>query len=394
MMQAPASSLRCCQLSCLAGRGLQLPSLRRKSSNAAIASIHRPSLQPCIRANHDGFSPTASKLVNTRCIATSRTCFQLIKDIDGADLHSLYHQQMKEIESERESIFGPSSADSASDSQDLSSLAKTYNDQIHDATQSTAAFTQRSHPNTGGLWDEEMREEAYEEREALFQFSQEEKNAWSNNGGMKHINASEMHMIRQIMRERPSHKMQQHDHQKITNDDLPTSSDVAQPFSHLNHQGNGVSMVDVGHKAVTRRVATARSSVIFPPEVLTAFQLRTSKEKGQRSSELIGPKGPIFETAKIAGIMAAKKTADLIPLCHPLPLDRVNIDVQLIDNRAVIECECRVTHKTGVEMEALMGASVAALTIYDMVKAVSHRVEIGSTVLVSKSGGKSDFRAA
>ena len=109
---------------------------------------------------------------------------------------------------------------------------------------------------------------------------------------------------------------------------------------------------------------------------------------------MIGPKGPIFETAKIAGIMAAKRTSDLIPLCHPLPLDRVNIDIQLIDNRAIIECECRVTHKTGVEMEALTGASVAALTIYDMVKAVSHRVEIGSTVLVGKTGGKSDFKAS
>ena len=86
-----------------------------------------------------------------------------------------------------------------------------------------------------------------------------------------------------------------------------------------------------------------------------------------------------------------RKTSDLIPLCHPLPLDRVNINIQLIDNRAIIECECRVTHKTGVEMEALTGATIAALTIYDMVKAVSHRVEIGQTMLVSKSGGKSDF---
>ena len=281
--------------------------------------------------------------------------------------------------------------------QDLSTLAKTYTDQINDTTQFTTAFDQTDQTATsptGHLWDEETREEAYEEREALFQFSQAEKNAWSNNGGMKQINASQIHMLRQVMREGPSDQKQHQQHQhQVTNDATPTSSDSAQPFSHLNHQGDGVSMVDVGHKAVTRRIATARSSVIFPPEVLSAFRLRTSQENGQRSSELIGPKGPIFETAKIAGIMAAKKTADLIPLCHPLPLDRVNIDIQLIDNRAIIECECRVTHKTGVEMEALMGASVAALTIYDMVKAVSHRVEIGSTVLVGKSGGKSDFRA-
>ena len=106
---------------------------------------------------------------------------------------------------------------------------------------------------------------------------------------------------------------------------------------------------------------------------------------------MIGPKGPIFEIAKIAGIMGAKQTSNLIPLCHPLPLDHVAIDIQLVANQAIIECKCSVTHTTGVEMEALMGASVAALTIYDMVKAVSHNVIIGQTVLVSKSGGKSDF---
>ena len=295
---------------------------------------------------------------------------------------------MKEIDSERDAIFGPSSdADAASDSQDLSTLAKTYNDQINDTTQSAATGSKETHP-TGGLWDAETREEAYEEREALFQFSEEEKNAWSNNGGMQQINASQMHILRQVMKEGQSNQHQD------SPDTASTSSDTAQPFSHLNNEGDGVSMVDVGHKAVTRRIATARSSVIFPPEVISAFQLRTTQEKGHRSSEMIGPKGPIFETAKIAGIMAAKRTSDLIPLCHPLPLDRVNIDIQLIDNRAIIECECRVTHKTGVEMEALTGASVAALTIYDMVKAVSHRVEIGSTVLVGKTGGKSDFRAS
>ncbi|KAL7527017.1 hypothetical protein ACHAXR_001761, partial [Thalassiosira sp. AJA248-18] len=85
--------------------------------------------------------------------------------------------------------------------------------------------------------------------------------------------------------------------------------------------------------------------------------------------------GPVFESAKIAGIMGTKKISDLIPLCHPLPLDRVNINIQLINNQAIIKCECRVTHKTG----------------YDMAKAVSHLMKIGQTVLVSKSGGKSDF---
>jgi cyclic pyranopterin phosphate synthase len=300
---------------------------------------------------------------------------------------------MKEIESERDALFGPSADDS--DSDNISQLAKVYNDRVYDATQSAKTFNELE-PPTGDLWDAEIREEAYKERETLFQFSQEEKNAWSNYGGVKQINASQMHLLRQVIREGPLDQQQQQQQEKqqnATQDVTSASSNTTQPFSHLNHQGNGVSMVDVSHKPITRRIAMARSTVIFPPEVLSAFQLRTTQDKGQRTSEIIGPKGPIFETAKIAGIMAAKKTSDMIPLCHPLPLDRVNINIQLIENQAIIECECRVTNKTGVEMEALMGASVAALTIYDMVKAVSHRVEIASTVLVGKSGGKSDFRA-
>eukprot|EP00986_Skeletonema_menzelii_P012239 scaffold6677_cov155-Skeletonema_menzelii.AAC.8 len=375
----PSSSLRCVQLSSAVAEKALQSTVHRKYAAAAIMlrtrQLHK-------------FSHTATLHITTRCISSSHTCFQIGNNKDVTDLHSLYHQQMKEIDSERDAIFGPSS-DAASDSQDLSTLAKTYNDQINDTTQSTETVSKATHP-TGGLWDAATREEAYEEREALFQFSEDEKNAWSNNGGMQQINASQMQMLRQVMREGPSNQHRRQD----TNETELTSDDSVQPFSHLNHQGDGVSMVDVGHKAATRRIATARSSVIFPPEVLSAFQLRTTQERGHRSSEMIGPKGPIFETAKIAGIMAAKRTSDLIPLCHPLPLDRVNIDIQLIDNRAIIECECRVTHKTGVEMEALMGASVAALTIYDMVKAVSHHVEIGSTVLLGKTGGKSDFRAS
>ena len=337
-----------------------LPSFRRKSSEAPI---------------HVKLSITTNALQHTITRSVSASSAHFNRGKDSAELHSLYHEQMKEIDLEREVIFGPSD-DDASDNQDLSTLAKTYDDKLSDSVRPTR-----------DLWDIQAREEAYEEREALFQFSDEEKSAWSNDGGIQPINASQMRIIRQAMREGSN---QNH----ASNDVVPPSSETVQlqPFSHLNHQGDGVSMVDVGHKAVTRRTATARSSVIFPPEVLSAFQLRSGQDKEGSSSEMIGVKGPIFETAKIAGIMGAKKTSDLIPLCHPLPLDRVNIDIKLIDNRAIIECECRVTHKTGVEMEALTGASVAALTIYDMVKAVSHRVEIGSTVLVNKTGGKSDFK--
>jgi cyclic pyranopterin phosphate synthase len=104
-------------------------------------------------------------------------------------------------------------------------------------------------------------------------------------------------------------------------------------------------------------------------------------------------KGPVFQTAIIAGTMAAKKTADLIPLCHPLALEDLKIDIQVKDDSAVIiKCTAVITSKTGVEMEALTGASVAALTIYDMCKAFSHDIVIKETKLIEKTGGKSDFR--
>jgi cyclic pyranopterin phosphate synthase len=104
-------------------------------------------------------------------------------------------------------------------------------------------------------------------------------------------------------------------------------------------------------------------------------------------------KGPVFQTAILAGIMAAKKTGDLIPLCHPLGMDNCNIDISVNDNNeVVIDCTATITAKTGVEMEALTGASVAALTIYDMCKAMSHDIVIKETKLMEKTGGKRDFK--
>ncbi len=155
-------------------------------------------------------------------------------------------------------------------------------------------------------------------------------------------------------------------------------------MSKLTHVDsmNRPAMVDVGAKAVTRREATARSRVYLPAEVLDALA----------GDEIQSKKGPVFATAIIAGVMAAKKTHELIPFCHPLGLDKCDIDIHVDGEEAVIECTCRVEHKTGVEMEALTGASVAALTIYDMVKALSHDVTIRETRLIAKSGGKQDFR--
>lgn len=142
-------------------------------------------------------------------------------------------------------------------------------------------------------------------------------------------------------------------------------------------------MVDVGDKAVSGRTARARSIVSLPAEVLALLQ----------DGDIQSKKGPVFQTAIIAGIMAAKKTGDLIPLCHPLGLDNCNIDIKVNeDNEVVIDCTASITAKTGVEMEALTGASVAALTIYDMCKAMSHDIVIKETKLMEKTGGKRDFK--
>ena len=139
-------------------------------------------------------------------------------------------------------------------------------------------------------------------------------------------------------------------------------------------------MVDVSDKVVTKRTATASARVRFPSEVAEAL----------RSQQFNTPKGPVFQTAIIAGTMAAKRTHDLIPFCHPLGIEKCNLVVEMEGDEAVVLCTVSVHHKTGVEMEALTGASVAALTIYDMCKALSHDIVIAETRLVEKRGGKSD----
>lgn len=153
-------------------------------------------------------------------------------------------------------------------------------------------------------------------------------------------------------------------------------------FSHLDARGNP-AMVDVGAKNTTRRTATARSIVVLNDEILSHLEGEDIKTK----------KGPVFQTAIIAGVMAAKQTGNLIPLCHPLPLDHCKISIELNEKReVVVNCTASVSAKTGVEMEALTGASVAALTIYDMCKAFSHHIVIKETRLLEKTGGKQDFK--
>ena len=153
-------------------------------------------------------------------------------------------------------------------------------------------------------------------------------------------------------------------------------------FSHLDAAGNP-AMVDVGEKLPTRRSATAQAIVILNNTILDLLE----------NEEIHTRKGPVFQTAILAGIMAAKKTGDLIPLCHPLGLDNCQVVIRINEVREVIvHCTASITAKTGVEMEALTGATVAALTIYDMAKAFSHDILIKEICLIEKTGGKKDFK--
>lgn len=158
-------------------------------------------------------------------------------------------------------------------------------------------------------------------------------------------------------------------------------NDSTQPeFSHLN-AADQPTMVDVSGKNDTDRVAVAESRVFLPEVIRQQFT----------GTDIQTKKGAVFQTAILAGIMAAKKTPDLIPLCHTLLLNGCQVDIQLEGEEAVIRCTVKTTGKTGVEMEALTGASIAALTVYDMCKAFTHGMVIRQTMLVSKTGGKRDF---
>lgn len=152
-------------------------------------------------------------------------------------------------------------------------------------------------------------------------------------------------------------------------------------FSHFSPSGEP-QMVDVGEKKVTKRIAIAESRVVLDEAILDRLE----------NDEIHTKKGPVFQTAIIAGIMAAKKTSELIPLCHPLGLDKCDVEIEIDEDRSVrIRCTAAVEGKTGIEMEALTGASIAALTIYDMCKGFSHNIRIVETKLLEKRGGKSDY---
>jgi len=152
-------------------------------------------------------------------------------------------------------------------------------------------------------------------------------------------------------------------------------------FSHLDNDDNP-NMVDVSDKTVTQREAVARAKMYVPPNIMPFLIENNFKTK----------KGAVFQTAILAGIMGVKKTADLIPLCHTLPVEKCDVNIYVHgENEIWIDCTVKVSSKTGVEMEALTGASIAALTIYDMCKALSQEMMIKEISLISKLGGKSSY---
>ncbi len=154
-------------------------------------------------------------------------------------------------------------------------------------------------------------------------------------------------------------------------------------LSHLDAK-NRPAMVNVGDKAVTRRTAHAVATVVLPPELSALLE----------GGDIATKKGSIFQTAILAGVMGAKRTSELIPLCHPLPLEDCKVEITAnVQGEVTIHCRVQTEAKTGVEMEALTGATVAALTLYDMGKAVSHGIVIREIRLLEKTGGKSHYRA-
>lgn len=153
-------------------------------------------------------------------------------------------------------------------------------------------------------------------------------------------------------------------------------------FSHINDSGNP-KMVNVSQKRITKRTAIAKASMFLGKKVVNHFN----------NEELVTKKGPVFQTAIIAGIQAVKKTSDLIPMCHPLMINGVDIDIQIVDDQhAEVICKVIIDGKTGVEMEALTGVSTACLTIYDMCKSISQEMIIKEIKLIEKTGGKSDIK--
>jgi cyclic pyranopterin phosphate synthase len=153
-------------------------------------------------------------------------------------------------------------------------------------------------------------------------------------------------------------------------------------FSHIN-KSNNPKMVNVSDKKITKRTAIAKATMFLGREIIAHFT----------NEELITKKGPVFQTAIIAGIQAVKKTSELIPMCHPLLINGVDINIKIVDSENIeVLCEVTIQGRTGVEMEALTGVNITCLTIYDMCKSINQKMLIMEVKLVEKTGGKSDIK--
>jgi len=153
-------------------------------------------------------------------------------------------------------------------------------------------------------------------------------------------------------------------------------------FTHINKKNNP-NMVNVSDKDITKRTAIAKATLFLGEEIISRFS----------NDELTTKKGPVFQTAIIAGIQAVKKTSELIPMCHPLLISGVDIDIEIIDTEHVeVFCKVTIEGKTGVEMEALTGVNITCLTVYDMCKSISQKMVIKEVKLLEKTGGKSDIK--
>ena len=296
--------------------------------------------------------------------------FTTMKDPDPTDQHRLFLEQMNELDAEQKSLFG--------------SAPEVFEN--HTANNTVEA----KHGPRNKLGEDEI-ELLKQDREHLYGFTEQEQVAWGAHGGNKQHDPSFLEAIASRRKEHferlDQSSNQIHDEslqERInpSNDSQPPTSDTLNScLSHVSADGSAVHMVDVADKELTTRIATAETIVRFPTSVVRALQESNNNM----------PKGPVFSTAITAGIMAAKQTSNLIPLCHPLFLSSVNVTIDWMDCQSAVrvQCQCKVAGgPTGVEMEALTGCSVAALTIYDMVKAVSHDVVLSSTRLLHKEGGK------
>jgi cyclic pyranopterin phosphate synthase len=163
---------------------------------------------------------------------------------------------------------------------------------------------------------------------------------------------------------------------------VTTRTTASKTLSHVDAAKGLPRMVDVSNKTTTARRAVARCRVVFPPDAWDALT----------ASGFAGKKGPVLATAVVAGVQGAKRTSELIPFCHPVALDACDVSFEEQELSLEVTCAVTTTHRTGVEMEALSGASIAALAVYDMTKALSHSITIEDLRLVEKTGGKSDYK--